>query len=361
MSGFLVIFLKKIIYLNLNLVIVAALASLILRAGRVKNPQAHYVLWSFVVIRFFLDLVLYSPSPSVGPLELPAHGVLTIGLNASPLPADLFKTFVTSLWLSDIKYSLGDIITILLGPPLTVFLGFLLFVLGVFTGIKRIGDYFTFLRTIKVHSVPIERNFSENNCRRDRTGRAGLKPADSIKCEILSCDYVDTPMVLGLIKPVIVLPTSYVRLLSPEELSAVISHETAHIKRKDHLIFALLSLMQALFVAVPPFARAVDRLSDAEEYFCDRKAVAEGGKKSSIARALLKLVEFQSAMDVKRNTLRTAFSFPELNSGKAVIEKRLYNIFESENEAPTLLAGRFLLRTSFYIVAFALIFGSSVL
>lgn len=62
--------------------------------------------------------------------------------------------------------------------------------------------------------------------------------AENVRCGA----FVDTPFVLGLIRPVIYLPES----VSPEDMPYVLAHERAHIRRRDHwwkpLGFVLLSI-----------------------------------------------------------------------------------------------------------------------
>ena len=44
------------------------------------------------------------------------------------------------------------------------------------------------------------------------------------------CDYIDTPFILGIIKPKIYLPSA----MDPADAAYVLAHERAHLKRKDH-------------------------------------------------------------------------------------------------------------------------------
>ena len=60
------------------------------------------------------------------------------------------------------------------------------------------------------------------------------------KCRV--CDGIASPFILGIIRPMIYLPSD----LTPEQMKQVLSHETAHLRRKDHwwkpLGFAILTL-----------------------------------------------------------------------------------------------------------------------
>ncbi len=69
-----------------------------------------------------------------------------------------------------------------------------------------------------------------------------LRTATKLKANIRQTDRVDSPFVLGLIRPVIYLPYS----LNASDMEYVLAHEQAHIKRLDHwwkpLGFAILSV-----------------------------------------------------------------------------------------------------------------------
>ncbi|MBQ8210821.1 MAG: M56 family metallopeptidase [Clostridia bacterium] len=95
--------------------------------------------------------------------------------------------------------------------------------------------------------------------------RVSLRLTDNI----YHCDNIDSPFILGVIRPKIYLPAG----IDTEQADYVISHEQAHIKRKDHwwkpLGFILLSVYwfnPVLWVAYVLFCRDI-------ELACDEKAV----------------------------------------------------------------------------------------
>lgn len=47
------------------------------------------------------------------------------------------------------------------------------------------------------------------------------------------CDRVAVPTVIGVLRPMILLPATLMTGLSPDEFSAILSHELAHIRRYD--------------------------------------------------------------------------------------------------------------------------------
>lgn len=104
---------------------------------------------------------------------------------------------------------------------------------------------------------------------------------------IMACDEVKTPFILGMIRPVIYLPSS----LSGQTYDMVKAHEAAHIKRLDHwwkpLGFVLLSVYwfnPACWVAYILLCRDI-------EAACDEKVIQDKGREYAVAysEALLAL------------------------------------------------------------------------
>lgn len=103
-----------------------------------------------------------------------------------------------------------------------------------------------------------------------------------------------TPGVLGWVKPVLVLPEYADDLLSEDQLDAVLAHELAHVRRRDHALQLIESLMGCVLFFHPAanyFARASRR---AREEACDDLAVAVCGSALVYARALERLESARS-------------------------------------------------------------------
>lgn len=62
---------------------------------------------------------------------------------------------------------------------------------------------------------------------------------------------ISVPMVMGLVKPLILLPAGTILALTPMQLEAIMAHELAHIKRRDYLANLLQSTMEVLFYYHP--------------------------------------------------------------------------------------------------------------
>ena len=87
---------------------------------------------------------------------------------------------------------------------------------------------------------------------------------------IYLCDNIDTPFILGIIKPKIFLP-SY---LDQSTIDCVVAHERAHIKRKDHLWKPLGFLLLTVYWFNPLLWVAYKLFCKDMEMACDQRVVA---------------------------------------------------------------------------------------
>ncbi|HEX8368229.1 MAG TPA: M56 family metallopeptidase [Pyrinomonadaceae bacterium] len=76
-----------------------------------------------------------------------------------------------------------------------------------------------------------------------------LKIRPSVK--FLQSNLIQTPIVVGWLKPVILVPASVFLQISAKELETVIAHELVHIRRRDALVNFAQSIIEALFFYHP--------------------------------------------------------------------------------------------------------------
>ena len=91
---------------------------------------------------------------------------------------------------------------------------------------------------------------------------------------LLESALVDVPMVIGWLRPVILLPASALSGLTPQQLEAIIAHELAHIRRHDYLINLLQSLIETLLFYHPAVWWVSRQIRREREHCCDDLAVA---------------------------------------------------------------------------------------
>jgi bla regulator protein BlaR1 len=104
-----------------------------------------------------------------------------------------------------------------------------------------------------------------------------------------------TPMVIGAFSPVVLIPIGLLSGFSTAQVEAILAHELAHIRRNDYLINMFQSFVEVLFFFHPAIWWLSDRIRAEREHCCDDIALAVCGDKMSLAHALVKVAEWQTA------------------------------------------------------------------
>jgi bla regulator protein blaR1 len=84
------------------------------------------------------------------------------------------------------------------------------------------------------------------------------------------------PGVIGIFRPVLLLPVGISERLTPGQLQAIVSHELCHVRRRDNLTGTIHLLIEAVFWFYPPVWWIGSRILEERERACD-EAVLEGG------------------------------------------------------------------------------------
>ncbi|AKQ65746.1 Regulatory sensor-transducer, BlaR1/MecR1 family [Myxococcus hansupus] len=108
---------------------------------------------------------------------------------------------------------------------------------------------------------------------------------------MLASTRVDVPMVMGLWRPLILVPAGAIAGLSPAQLEAVLAHELAHIRRHDYLVNLLQSLVETLLFYHPAVWWLSHRIREEREHCADDLAVQCCGDVVLYARALAMIEE----------------------------------------------------------------------
>lgn len=101
------------------------------------------------------------------------------------------------------------------------------------------------------------------------------------------------PMVIGHLKPLILIPVGLMTALSTAEIEAILVHELAHIRRRDYLVNLLVSLMEIIFFFNPAVLWISSLIKTERENCCDDIAVAQTSSKVNYIRALVSCQEYQ--------------------------------------------------------------------
>jgi uncharacterized protein (TIGR03435 family) len=106
---------------------------------------------------------------------------------------------------------------------------------------------------------------------------------------------VQTPMVVGWLRPVVLVPVGALGGLPAHYMEVLLLHELAHIRRHDYLINILESLAESVLFYHPAVWWVSGHIREERELCCDDVAVSISGDALTYARALAQLEAYQPA------------------------------------------------------------------
>ena len=143
-----------------------------------------------------------------------------------------------------------------------------------------------YLQRIRRHPVAVDMREWRRTLHKVGQKLGIQKPVD-----LLASRFIQAPMVIGHLRPVIMVPVSMLTGLTPNQVEAILAHELAHIKRHDFLINLLISWIEIVFFFHPAYWWLSAIIKDEREHCCDDEAVAYSGNALAYAKALTALEE----------------------------------------------------------------------
>ena len=121
-----------------------------------------------------------------------------------------------------------------------------------------------------------------------------VKTATKLEGNIYETDQINTAFVLGIIKPIIYIPTN----LSDQELDYIIEHEKTHIRRRDNIIKLVAFLTLALHWFNPIIWLAYNLMIIDMEMSCDESVIKRSKEdiRANYSKSLLAISEKQSGI-----------------------------------------------------------------
>ena len=157
----------------------------------------------------------------------------------------------------------------------------------------------------------------------DRSTRSA-QGADGIRrvVVLLESARVEVPMVVGWLRPAILVPVAALSGLAVPELEAILAHELAHIRRHDYLVNILQCVVETLVFYHPATWWISGVIRREREHCCDDIAVAACRDRLTYARALATMEGLRAP----------AFSLsPAANGG--ILLARVRRILEPQEES----------------------------
>lgn len=112
--------------------------------------------------------------------------------------------------------------------------------------------------------------------------------------ELRAAPDLETPCLFGVFRPVLLVPASLLQVLSDAEWRDILLHEFGHLRRRDPLTNAWMSLVGMVHWFNPLVAWAIRRMRQDRELACDQLVLAQSGQttQQSYGATLLKLASY---------------------------------------------------------------------
>ncbi len=107
---------------------------------------------------------------------------------------------------------------------------------------------------------------------------------------------IDTPQIIGVLKPMILVPVACLNHMSAEQMEAVLLHELVHIKRNDYFVNIFVASAEILFFFNPFVKQLVINIRREREYSCDDMVLQFQYQPHQYAGALLTLEQNRKAL-----------------------------------------------------------------
>ena len=104
---------------------------------------------------------------------------------------------------------------------------------------------------------------------------------------VLVSAWMQEPGLVGLWRPVLVVPETLLDHLTRPEIDALVAHEACHLRRRDNLTAMLHMLVEALFWFHPVVWWIGARLIEERERACDEAVIGSGHSRAAYARSLV--------------------------------------------------------------------------
>lgn len=244
----------------------------------------------------FLTFILVGAGSEISAVQVMTAGGMTVpvgGLEGTTLRSTLGRLAVLAPWLA------------------------LLWFTGAALMLARLGAGLWWLERrylAEAHPAPESWQSALDNL----SMRMGLKQ----RVRLMESTRADSPLLIGWIKPVILVPAAAMLHLRPEALEAVLAHELAHIRRGDYLANLLQSLAEAFLFFHPCAWWLSGRIRELREHCCDDAAAALCGDPLILAEGL-------STLERLRRRLQPDPA-PALAAAKGKLMSRITRLFQPQ-------------------------------
>jgi bla regulator protein BlaR1 len=166
--------------------------------------------------------------------------------------------------------------------PMVVLLWFILFV---FKSMRMMGSL------VYIHRARHRYVYQPPAVWADKVDALCKKLQLSRAVQLLESGYVKMPMVIGHLKPIILIPVGLLAGMPAGQIEAVLLHELAHIRRHDYVVNFMQTIAETVFFFNPGLLWISSLLRDERENCCDDIALSQTKNKKEFVQALISFKE----------------------------------------------------------------------
>jgi TonB family protein len=175
------------------------------------------------------------------------------------------------------------------------------------------------------------------------------------RLEVRTTPTLAEPALVGIFRPVLLLPQGLTEHLSAAQIDAVLAHELSHWRRRDNLTAAVHMLVEAVFWFHPFVWWVGARLVEERERACDEAVVRDGHDGHTYAEGILKVCEHYVA-----STLKCAAGVSGADLKQRVLEIARSRVMSELPIQKRILLGTFALATVLVPFVFGAVTTSAV-
>ena len=270
--------------MSLELIVLALVILVADHALKIKSPTLRHFLWLIVLLKPIVAIAITSPFTLFTTLNAAlASDWLAVADSAMISSSEV-------LGLSGVAVSAIDAEMLRLPGWVAAF-----WILGVVLLLGRIVLGYALIWRLRLKA--------EVCCRGPlfEAMRKACLALDGAHVAVASSDSIRSPIVVGILRPLILVPTDLVAKLHVDELELVLVHELAHVRRWDNLTLLVKRLITVAFFFHPVVWLCGVKLRREAEKACDDLVVFTTGCSELYARSLMNVAEMTySKTHIKR-------------------------------------------------------------
>lgn len=167
--------------------------------------------------------------------------------------------------------------------------------------------------------------------------------------QIAASAKISVPMVIGHVKPLILIPIGIVTLMEIDEIEAILIHEMSHIRRHDYLVNIVLTVVEIIYYFHPAMWWISANIKSERENCCDDAAIQHGIDPVIYAKALVRLEDF-------RKSAVPSLAIPFISNKHQLLNriKRILNMEQTKNDIREKSV------STIFLLAMAILFSTTI-